>query len=223
MTETSKAWEAIQRMNATEGFSLGPINGESLLKDPKHLAFVLSRYKFAGKMLRRCGTILDAGCGEGLGALTFLAETAARITAIDFDEDQIRYCREQVEPRSEGRISFFRHDLVGGPVGTEPFDGFSCIDVIEHLHPQDEAVFLDNCASSLRAGGIAIWGTPNLHSSAYASPRSQIGHINLFDPERFTQTLERHYSQVFLFSMNDEVIHTGFSKMAHYLMALCVK
>ncbi len=29
-------------------------------------------------------------------------------------------------------------------------------------------------------------------------------------------------SYVFLFSMNDEVVHTGFSKMAHYLLALCV-
>ena len=223
MTETSKAWETIQRMNATEGFPLGPINGESLLKDPKHLAFVLSRYKFAGKMLRRCGSILDAGCGEGLGALTFLAETPARITAIDFDEDQIRYCLEQIEPRGGGRITFLRHDLVSGPVGDGSFDGFSCIDVIEHLHPEDEAGFLLNCAASLKTGGVAVWGTPNLHASAYASARSQIGHINLFDPERFAGTLERHYSQVFLFSMNDEMIHTGFSKMAHYLMALCVK
>jgi len=223
MSETSKAWEAIQRMNASEGFALGPINGESLLKDPKHLSFVLSRYKFAGKMFRRCETILDAGCGEGLGVLTYLAETPARITAIDFDQDQIRYCQEHIEPLCRERVSFERHDLVSGPVGSAAFDGFSCIDVIEHLHPEDEALFLKHCAASLKTGGVAIWGTPNLHASAYAGPRSQVGHINLFDPERFTSTLENHYSQVFLFSMNDEVIHTGFSKMAHYLMALCVK
>ena len=26
---------------------------------------------------------------------------------------------------------------------------------------------------------------------------------------------------VFIFSMNDEVVHTGFTKMAHYLLGLC--
>lgn len=223
MTQTSKAWEAVQQMNAKEGFPLGPINGESIVKDPKHLSFVLSRYKFAGKMLRRCETILDAGCGEGLGVLTFLSETPAHITAIDFDAAQIRYCQENLVPRVGGRATFQRHDLVADPVGQVPFDGFSCIDVIEHLHPDEEALFLEHCAASLKGGGVAIWGTPNLHASAYANPRSKIGHINLFTPERFTAALECYYRHVFLFSMNDEVIHTGFSKMAHYLIALCVK
>ena len=26
---------------------------------------------------------------------------------------------------------------------------------------------------------------------------------------------------VFMFSMNDEVVHTGYSKLAHYIFALC--
>jgi hypothetical protein len=34
--------------------------------------------------------------------------------------------------------------------------------------------------------------------------------------------LERFFTNVFLFSMNDEVVHTGFSPMAHYLFCLCV-
>ena len=33
--------------------------------------------------------------------------------------------------------------------------------------------------------------------------------------------MQRHFHNVFLFSMNDEVVHTGFSPMAHYLLALC--
>jgi len=34
--------------------------------------------------------------------------------------------------------------------------------------------------------------------------------------------MERHFENVFLFSMNDEVVHTGFTPLAHYLFALCV-
>ena len=32
----------------------------------------------------------------------------------------------------------------------------------------------------------------------------------------------RHFHEVFIFSMNDEVVHTGFYPLAHYLFALCV-
>jgi 2-polyprenyl-3-methyl-5-hydroxy-6-metoxy-1,4-benzoquinol methylase len=223
MTETAKAWDEVRKTNAQEGFTLGPINAESMLHDPKHLAFVLSRYKFAGKMLRRCHRILDAGCGEGLGVLMYLAETRATITALDFDGAQIEYCRQHVAARAADRATFAQQDLVTQAPPAGAFDGFSCIDVIEHLHPEEAPRFMQHCAEALAPGGVAIWGTPNLHASAYASPRSQLGHINLFDPDRFASTLEQHYRQVFLFSMNDEMVHTGFSKMAHYLMALCVK
>jgi len=33
--------------------------------------------------------------------------------------------------------------------------------------------------------------------------------------------LKNYFNNVFLFSMNDEVVHTGFNKMAHYLIAIC--
>ena len=33
--------------------------------------------------------------------------------------------------------------------------------------------------------------------------------------------LEGHFDNVFLFSMNDEVVHTGFHPLAHYLFAVC--
>jgi len=32
--------------------------------------------------------------------------------------------------------------------------------------------------------------------------------------------MDRHFYNVFLFSMNDEVVHTGFYPMSHYLLAM---
>ena len=32
--------------------------------------------------------------------------------------------------------------------------------------------------------------------------------------------MERYFNNVFMFSMNDEVVHTGFHKMAHYIFAV---
>jgi hypothetical protein len=33
--------------------------------------------------------------------------------------------------------------------------------------------------------------------------------------------MKRFFKNVFMFSMNDEVVHTGYSKMSHYNFALC--
>ena len=202
---------------------MGPINAETWLRDPKHMGFMLARYKFAAKMMRRCNSILEVGCGEGLGTMLMLKDTNAVITATDFDQAQIHYACDHVAPHCGERATFTCMDLITQDPGAGLFDGLLSIDVIEHIHPQDEKEFMAHCVGALKPGGTAIFGTPNLHADVYASPPSRAGHVNLFDPERFTETLERHFSHVFLFSMNDEIVHTGFSKMAHYLMALCIK
>ncbi len=33
--------------------------------------------------------------------------------------------------------------------------------------------------------------------------------------------MEELFHAVFMFSMNDEVVHTGYYKMAHYILAVC--
>jgi hypothetical protein len=44
----------------------------------------------------------------------------------------------------------------------------------------------------------------------------------LFTAERLRDLGLRHFHNVFSFSANDEMVHTGFSPLAHYLLALCV-
>src|SRR3989338_7157546 len=98
MTKTKKMWEKVSDMNLPFHITLGPINSESLIHDTKHLAFTLSRYKFAAKIMRDCKHIVEIGCGEGIGTLTFLRETKAYITAIDFDSKQIKYVKRYIIP-----------------------------------------------------------------------------------------------------------------------------
>ena len=223
MTRTKEIWEKVSEMNISQQFTLGPINTESILKDPKHLAFSLSRYKFSAKMMHKCGHILEIGCGEGIGAFMFLAETAAMVTAIDFDQSQIDYAREPVHPHGRDRLTFDCQDILTTPYAGDLVDGLVSLDVIEHIDPSEEHQFFTNAVAVLEEGGIAVIGTPNKYAERFASKRSQVGHINLFEPERLVSTLESYFRHVFLFSMNDEMVHTGYSKTAHYLMALCVK
>jgi cyclopropane fatty-acyl-phospholipid synthase-like methyltransferase len=222
MDRTREAWERVRSQEPEAEFALGPVNAATWLRDPKHMGFMLARYKFAAKMLCRRRRILEVGCGEALGTWVLARETGAEILATDFDLTQVEYARRQVAPLGEGRIRCECLDLVAGPPPGSGYDGLVAIDVIEHLHPEDEAAFLDHLLAPLAVGAAAVIGTPNQLAEAWASPPSRAGHINLFDPDRFRDTLERRFSHVFLFSMNDEMVHTGFNRMAHYLMALCV-
>ena len=223
MTLSREAWSKVTDLNHPEGFTLGPVNAATWLRDPRHMGFMLARYKFAAKMMRRCTSILEVGCGEGLGTLMLIRDTAAKVLGIDFDEAQIAYARQHLEPHGEGRLSFLCGDATEPGRIAGAFDGLLCLDVIEHVDPKEERHFLETCVLNLQPGAVAIFGTPNIASDAFASPPSRAGHINLFSPERFAATLEEHFYRVFPFSMNDEMVHTGYAKMAHSLLALCVR
>jgi hypothetical protein len=94
--------------------------------------------------------------------------------------------------------------------------------VLEHILPADEDVFIRNIVSSLDAPGVLIFGLPSLESQPYASAGSKAGHVNCKTAPDLKALMQRYFHDVFIFSMNDEVVHTGFHKLAHYLFALCV-
>ena len=98
--------------------------------------------------------------------------------------------------------------------------GSIALDVLEHIEPAKEHVFLTNMVKSLSAHGIAVLGMPSLESQAYASPNSKAGHVNCKSLPDFKATMEKYFHTVLMFCMNDEVVHTGYHKMAHYLFAV---
>lgn len=197
-------------------FTLGPYFADQLLNKPRHLLFSLSRYKFASRLLPadRPVKVLELGCAEGIGTL-LLAENGHQVTAIDFDANAIKYAQQSI--RNE-RITFLADDFVGKQYGQ--FNAIVSLDVIEHVAPDQEQNFLDTIVANLARDGFCVIGTPNETASPYASQQSQIGHVNLYTAERLARSLGRYFDNVFMFGMNDEVVHTGFYPMCHYLFAL---
>jgi 2-polyprenyl-3-methyl-5-hydroxy-6-metoxy-1,4-benzoquinol methylase len=183
--------------------------------DPKRLGFVLSRYKFAAKMGSGKKGILELGCGEGIGA-PILAEGAVNYTGIDLDDAAIITARKNFQ--GNPKYSFIYDDFMGKALGA--FDCVVSLDVVEHIYPEHEPLFFETVMRNLNAGGIAIVGTPNVTAAPYASKASELGHVNLFTQKRLKETLERYFHNVFPFGMNDEILHTGYASMAHYL--ICV-
>ena len=196
---------------------LGIMSNQVWHEDPKRLAFVLARYKFVAKMLAGTGRVLEVGCADAFGTRIVQQEVDA-VTATDMDPVFIADARERMN--DDWAFETAVHDMLEGPFGTG-FDAAYSLDVLEHIDRKDENRFVANIASSLSADGVLIVGMPSLNSQAHASPQSRIGHINCKHAPDLKALLQCFFRNVFIFSMNDEVVHTGFWPMAHYYLALC--
>jgi hypothetical protein len=111
--------------------------------------------------------------------------------------------------------------MLAGPVEPHDFDAAYSLDVLEHIEPRNEGRFLESLVGSLKPHAVAVIGMPSLESQAHASAQSRDGHVNCKAAVDLKSLLERYFRHVFMFSMNDEVVHTGFYKMAHYLLGVC--
>jgi SAM-dependent methyltransferase len=198
--------------------TLGLMTNQVWHDDPRRLGFVLARYKFVAKMLAGKNQVLEVGCADAFGTRIVMQEVGA-VTGVDFDPVFVQDVRSRMDP--DWPFDVRVHDMLSGPVPPGGFDAAYSMDVIEHILPADEHRFVGNIAASLVPDGVLILGSPSLHSQAYASRASKEGHVNCKDAAGLRQLTERHFRNVFLFSMNDEVVHTGFTPMAHYLIALC--
>jgi 2-polyprenyl-3-methyl-5-hydroxy-6-metoxy-1,4-benzoquinol methylase len=217
-----KAWEevaALQQYTESDCITMGPHTSYQYRTDPKHLCFVLSRYKFCGKLLGGRNSVLEVGCGDAFGT-PLVAQTAKNLVGIDWDARLVASTKERLAHLTN--CEFKQHDIIEGKPFEQRFDGIYSLDVIEHIDPEMEEKFMLNCCESLDDKGILIIGTPNETASAYASPSSQIGHINLKSASALQQLLSKYFETTFLFGMNDEVVHTGFLNMAHYLFGVAV-
>src|SRR5579884_294361 len=198
---------------------VGIMSNQTWRDDPRRLLFVLSRYKFVAKMLTGRRRVLEVGCADAFGTRIVQQEVAS-VTAVDFDPLFVEDAVERM--KTDAWVCDCRvHDIIEGPVA-EDFDAAYALDVFEHIPPEREDRFVRNMAGSVGRGGVVIIGSPSLQSQAYASQGSKEGHVNCKDGKELKRLMERFFENVFLFSMNDEVVHTGFHPMAHYLFTLCV-
>lgn len=198
---------------------LGLMINQAWHDDPKRLTFTFARYKFAAKMLAGMDRVLEVGCGDGFVSRVVLQDVGA-LTAVDFDPVFIADIQRRMSPKwaFEARV----HDILAEPVAPGGFDGAYSLDVMEHILPEDEDRYLANIAASLGDHGVFIAGMPSLESQDYASPPSKAGHVNCKSAPDLKAAIGRHFHNVFSFSMNDEVVHTGYHKMAHYIFAMGV-
>lgn len=213
-SDEQSIWEKYGNDQKSSCFMLGPHSSYQLKNTPRRILFSLSRYKFAQKIIGKYKNILEFGCSDGLGT-HILAETASRVLGIDFDEHVIEWANENLTCEN---LSFKLDNFLGKKFGE--FDAIVSFDVIEHILEKNEDKLLETICKNLSQYGIVIIGTPNITSRQYSSKVVDDAHINMYDAERLQDLIKKYFHNVFLFSQNDEMIHTGFTPMAHYLIAI---
>lgn len=199
--------------------SLGPWTSFSYMDDPKHVSFVLARYKFVSKMLEGKNLVVEIGCGDGIG-IPIVASAVKKLICIDWDERNLEGCARRLKHLKN--VSYQHIDLNKNSYKLDAEAAYS-IDVIEHIEPEIEQQFMSNVCSMLKPSSVLITGTPNITASAYASKRSEVQHINLKSQKTLRQLTEQYFKHAFIFGMNDEVLHTGYHAMCHYIWSVGVE
>ena len=220
-TYFEKQYEILNESQEKSGlYTLGPMSSFTWNNDPKRLLFVLSRYKFTARMLEGCSQVLEVGCGDGF-ASRIVRQHVGSLILTDADPIMVEYARACSSPTFP--IDAFCHNFVKGELESKlRFDGAYLLDVLEHISVNNERLFFRNLIAALNPGAKVIVGMPSTESQAFASQGSIEGHVNCKSREELGQSLSQFFESVSLFSMNDEVIHTEFARMANYIFALCI-
>lgn len=198
--------------------TMGPWTSHIWRTDPRHLLFVLARYKFCAKMLQGKARVLEIGCGDAFGTALVL-QTVDSVHGIDIEPIIVAEAEKNLPQVFSARATFAVHDMVRAPTH-EKFDAAYSLDVIEHIPASAERMFIANICASLKPDALCILGTPNITAQQYASPASAEGHVNLKSAETLERLLLDRFHNAFVLSMNDEVVHTGYHPMAHYLLGV---
>ena len=172
--------------------------------DPKRLAFASARYLFVAKMLADMHSVVEVGAGDGV-----LSEIVQKSVTILQKTDLV-----------PAGPSVCKHDFMAGRL-LERHDAIYGLDVLEHVQPALEDIFLGNIARSLKLHGVCIIGMPSWESQPYASPISKAEHVNCKTEDELRKTMQRHFHCVYIFGMHDTTLTTAFGPMCQYRLALC--
>lgn len=198
-----------------EGVLLSPEYAQWVQENQIRLLIRLARYKFVAKLLKPSDSLLEVGCGSGLGTI-FLGQHCANAKGIDVKQSEISEAR-QLNQREN--VSFAHMDLFEAPLD-EKFDVVVSLDVIEHLTVEQGRRLISEQVRRLKPGGMLVVGSPSVWSYPHQSPISQASDIQCYDLPELLGLVDDFVERSISFSMNDEMIHTGHHKMAWYYMVV---
>ncbi len=188
-----------------------------MIENPLMTTIKFSRFKFASKLISQNDTLLDIGCGQGLSSI-FFSDYCKFVYGVDLLSDFLNHDRKNIKFIKKSIFNIHKKNF------NRKINIITLIDFIEHFKKSDGALILSKCSKLLeKKGGTLIIGTPSVYSSKYRSKRSKKQHIHEYDGMELKNLCSQYFNRTFLFSMNDELVHTGFYKLAWFNFVICIK
>jgi 2-polyprenyl-3-methyl-5-hydroxy-6-metoxy-1,4-benzoquinol methylase len=212
-------WDAAKQILGNERVTLGPVASHSWLHQPEHLAFQLARYRAAAALIGNAESVLEIGCGEGIGA-GILAKGRNWYMGVDADEAAVKVARGHLDAQQWKTMYFRVKDILGPPIGGSRYSASVALDVIEHIpsHCEDELMWA--AKELLDPSGIFVIGTPSATFDHLASSQSRAGHINTYTHDRLRGLMSRYFKVVQMLGMQDTALHFGHPDARHYHLAV---
>ena len=207
-------WDEVRALMDVPNIRFGRHLTYWMRNSPRRLLHSMAYYKFASKLIGTHKKVLDIGCGEGIGTW-LLAKECGFAEGVDFDEDALLIAKQNYV---DERVRFCCENIFDRK--KEAWSGIVNFDVIEHILPKNAGRFMRFICENLVDDGICVIGTPSLTSDQFANSITRAGHVNLYTGERLEEEMSKYFEHVFIFAANDEIIHTGFLPLAHYLLAV---
>ncbi len=192
---------------------------ELFFKNPLMVTIKLARFKFVAKMLAQTDRVLDLGCGNGFSSF-YYSQFCRNVHGVDIQEAVLNNWKS-FECKN---VSFSLGNILDAEIYEREVDAITCVDVIEHFSLNDGEKILKSAAKCLKAndkGGQLIIGTPSKFSNTYRAAHNKDHHLHEYEPDELQSICERYFSRTYQFSMNDEIVHTGFNKLAWFFYIIC--
>jgi 2-polyprenyl-3-methyl-5-hydroxy-6-metoxy-1,4-benzoquinol methylase len=186
--------------------------------DPRQFFISLARYKFVSKILSGKKKVLEVGCSDGLNS-RIVKQEVEKLDLCDVDFNLIKNAKENLSLK--WKVNIFFHDFLKKKLNKN-YNAIYLLDVLEHISKKDEKKFIKNILESLNKNGILIIGMPSKEFQKYSRPIKISGHINCKTAKELKILMNKFFHNVIIFSMNDELVHTGFEKMSCYFFAVCI-
>jgi len=95
--------------------------------------------------------VLDAGCGAGVPATKFLADSGFEVVGIDFSENMLKLARKNVP-----NATFIRKDMTKLDFADNSFDGLTALYSIIHVPREKHALLFESFHKILKSEGIML-------------------------------------------------------------------
>jgi SAM-dependent methyltransferase len=118
-------------------------------------------YAVSYGFLEGCRRILDVGCGSG----TFLRKAPDRIEGLDYNPENVEYCRSQGLKACAG-------DARKLPYADAEFDGVHFSHVLQIFHSEDAVAAVRELSRVTRPGGLIVITTLNWFDRFYRHPEN---------------------------------------------------